>query len=58
MSAAQVKDWLLERFSDLEVGDNTVCLYVADLRERYRIPKQAKLRNYEAVPELPMGKQM
>lgn len=27
LSAAQIKDWLLERFSDLNVGDSTVRLW-------------------------------
>lgn len=58
LSAAQIKDWLLERFPELKVGDSTVRLYVAQLREKYQIPKQKFTRQYEAVPELPMGQQL
>lgn len=58
LSAAQIKDWLLERFPEVKVGDSTVRLYVAQLREKYQIPKQKFTRQYEAVPELPMGQQL
>ena len=34
LSAAQIKDWLLERFPEVKVGDSTVRLYVAQLREK------------------------
>jgi transposase len=58
LSAAQIKDWLLERYPDLEVGDSTVRLYVSEIREIYQIEKKAIVRQYEAVPEQPMGKQI
>ena len=58
LSAAQIKDWLLERFPELKVGDSTLRLYVAQLREKNQIPKQKFTRQYEAVPELPMGQQL
>ena len=58
LSSAQVKDWLLERFPDLKVGDSTVRLYVTHLREVHQIPKQESPRQYQAVPELPMGQQI
>ena len=58
LSAAQIKDWLLERFPDLKVGDSTVRLYVNEVRETFQISKQATERQYDAVQELPMGKQM
>ena len=28
LSAAQIKDWLLERYHDLDVGESTVRLYI------------------------------
>src|SRR5690606_22632353 len=39
LSAAQVHDWLLERYPELKVGESTVRLYVRALREKYEIPK-------------------
>lgn len=58
LSAAQIKDWLLERFPDLQVADSTTRLYVNEVREEYQIPKTKVVRQYEAVEEQPMGKQM
>lgn len=58
LSAAQIKDWLLERYPDLDVGESTVRLYVKELREIYQIEKKAHTRQYTAVPEQPMGKQI
>lgn len=58
LSAAQIKDWLLERFPNLEVADSTTRLYVNEVREEYQIAKTKKVRQYEAVEEQPMGKQM
>lgn len=58
MSAAQVLDWLLEKYSDFQVAESTVRLYVRELREKYDIPKQIVTRDYEAVPEAPLGSQV
>jgi transposase len=58
LSAAQIKDWLLERYPDLIVGDSTVRLYFNDVREVYQIEKKAHVRQYEAVGQQPMGKQI
>lgn len=58
LSAAQIKDWLLERYPDLKVADSTTRLYVNEIREEYQIAKTKKVRQYEAVEEQPMGKQM
>ncbi|WP_046133221.1 helix-turn-helix domain-containing protein, partial [Bacillus thermotolerans] len=54
MSAAQIHDWLLEKYKDLKVGESTVRGYVKELREKYSIPKEEEKRIYQAVPELPM----
>jgi len=45
LSAAQIKDWLLERFPDLKVGDSTTRLYVNEVREEYQIAKTKKTGN-------------
>lgn len=57
LSSAQIHNWLLERYPDLVIGGSTVRAYVKDIREFYQIEKQVKVRQYEAVPEHPMGKQ-
>lgn len=58
LSSAQIHDWLLERYPDLLVGASTVRSYVKDIREVYQIEKKVNVRQYEAVPERPMGKQL
>lgn len=57
LSASQVHDWLLERYSNLKVGESTVRLYVSALREKYSIPRTTETRAYEAIPDPPMGQQ-
>ncbi|MED3629190.1 hypothetical protein P4478_19870 [Bacillus subtilis] len=46
MSAAQVYDWLLEKYKDLTVGESTVRTYVIALREEYKINKETSPRMY------------
>lgn len=58
MSAAQILDWLQEKYEGLEVAESTVRLYVREPRKEYNIPKESTARSYEAVPEIPLGKQM
>lgn len=58
LSGAQIRDWLLERYPDLVVGESTVRAYVKELREIYQIEKKVMVRQYEAIPEQPMGKQL
>lgn len=58
LSAAQVMDWLKERYGSLEVAESTVRNYVRGIRLEYGIPKAVRIRHYEAVEELPMGQQM
>ncbi|WP_299095718.1 IS21 family transposase [uncultured Metabacillus sp.] len=58
LSSAQIHDWLLERYPDLVVGGSTVRTYVKDIREVYQIEKKVIVRQYQAVPEQPMGKQL
>src|SRR5690606_38561944 len=54
LSAAQVMDWLQERYEGVKVSESTVRSYVRGLRMEYGIPKEKSLRQYEAVEELPM----
>ncbi|WP_067726509.1 IS21 family transposase [Oceanobacillus damuensis] len=58
MSAAQVEDWLKEKYEDLKVGESTVRSYVRELREEYKIKKETSPRIYEAIPDSPMGEQI
>ena len=59
ISSAQIYDWLLERYPDLDFAESTCRLYVSNLREEYQIPKgKANPRQYSAVPLLPMGQQI
>lgn len=58
MSSAQVEDWLKERYKELEIGESTVRDYVKQLREEYKILKESSPRDYEAIPDSPMGEQI
>lgn len=57
LSAAQIQDWLEERHQFTQASSGTVRLYVRELREDYSIPKVSPTRQYEAVPDPPMGEQ-
>lgn len=57
ISTAQIYDWLKERYGEVDFSDRTLRLYVKDLREKYELPKVSCIRQYEEVPELPMGYQ-
>ncbi|MDR4887983.1 IS21 family transposase [Fredinandcohnia sp. QZ13] len=58
LSSAQVEDWLKERYPTIKVGGSTVRGYVSELRNIYHIPKVVRVRDHEAVEELPMGHQV
>lgn len=55
ISTAQIQDWLLERYDQLDFKDRTLRLYVSNLRSKHNLPKEENMRQYEAVEELPMG---
>ncbi|TMN21820.1 IS21 family transposase [Lentibacillus cibarius] len=57
LSAAQIQDWLLEKHGNMDVAASTVRNYVSQLRGRYHIPKVLHVRDYEAIPDPPMGQQ-
>ncbi|WP_082386349.1 IS21 family transposase [Rossellomorea vietnamensis] len=57
LTGAQVHDWLKENYEGFTIGESTVRNYVAELRERYSIPKALNVREYQVVEEMPMGKQ-
>lgn len=58
LSASQVWDWLKERHGHLAVAESTVRNFVQGIRSEYAIPKAVRMRQYGAVEELPMGRQM
>ncbi|WP_148296181.1 DDE-type integrase/transposase/recombinase, partial [Mesobacillus boroniphilus] len=58
MTAAQVYDWLKEKFPTFKVGESTVRNYVKDIRAEFAIPKEVYKREYEAIPDPPMGEQI
>jgi transposase len=59
MTAAQVEDWLKEQHNAYEIKERTVRSYVAHLRDKHGIPKQSSdPRQYEAIPDPPMGHQL
>jgi transposase len=58
LSAAQIWDWLKEHFPEMKIGGSTVRSYVRMLRKMYGIPKKVQQRQYEAIPDPPMGEQM
>lgn len=57
VSAAQIYDWLRETYKDFKPAESTVRLHVRNLREREGILKRSRIRQYEAVEELPFGLQ-
>ena len=59
MSAAQIYDWIKERscLETLEFKERAFRNYVKEIRKEYDIKRPEKCRQYEAVDELPMGKQ-
>jgi len=57
ISAAQICDWLKEHYG-AEYQERTVSRYVKELREAHNLPKTQESRAYEAVEEMPPGKQI
>jgi transposase len=57
VSAAQICDWLKEHYG-AEYQERTVSRYVKELREIHNLPKKAESRSYEAVEDMPPGKQI
>ena len=59
MTASQLYDWLKERYgkNKLPFRKRSFRNYVSSIRKEYGIPKPDNTREYEAVDELPMGKQ-
>ncbi|WP_243767825.1 IS21 family transposase [Paenibacillus agricola] len=58
LSSAQVMDWLQERYGDIGMCESTIRNYVRGIREKHGIAKVKYQRQFEAVPDPPMGQQM
>ncbi|WP_339063989.1 IS21 family transposase [Tepidibacillus marianensis] len=58
LSSAQIEDWLKERYPTIRIGGSTGRSYVSEMRDIYHIPKVVRIRDHEAVEELPMGQQV
>jgi len=58
LSASQVYDWLEEKYNCIFFSEGTLRRCIRLLRCEYNITKSEKTRDYEAVEELPIGKQM
>jgi len=57
VSSAQIYDWLREAHKEFKPAESTVRMHVRNLREREGILKPSRIRQYEAVEELPFGQQ-
>lgn len=57
MSTAQIYDWLKENYGEVDFKDRTLRLYVNNLRAENNLTKVLSTRQYEQVPEIPMGYQ-
>ena len=57
LSAAQIYDRLKENYPEFNASNSLVRKYVAKIKEKYNLNKITRVREYVAVPELPMGKQ-
>lgn len=58
LSSAQVMDWLQERYGNIGMCESTVRNYVRGIRENHGILKVKYQRQFEAIPDPPMGQQM
>ncbi|MBO8138828.1 MAG: IS21 family transposase [Desulfotomaculum sp.] len=58
ISAAQIYDWLKEKYPEIDVSEKTVGNLVNHLRKEHAIPKIVHKRQYEAIPDPPMGYQV
>lgn len=57
ITAAQVFDWLLERYK-VTISESSVRRYVRKLRIEYNIKRSKEPREYQAIADPPMGQQM
>ncbi len=58
ITSGQILDWLKEHYNDFSVRERTLRRYVAELRQKYDLPKPELTRQYQAVADLPLGRQL
>ena len=58
ITSGQILDWLKEHYDDFSVRERTLRRYVAELRQKHHLPKPELARQYQAVADLPPGKQL
>jgi transposase len=58
ISSSQILDWLKEHYHDFSVKERTLRRYVHNLRQKHDLPKPVLTRQYQAVAELPPGRQL
>jgi len=58
MSCGQIRDWLKEYYRDYSVQERTLRRYVSELRKKYGVVKPVVTREYQAVADLPAGRQL
>lgn len=58
MSCAQILDWLKEHYNDFSVRERTLRRYVNELRQKHNLPRPVLTRQYQAVADLPPGRQL
>ena len=57
VTAAQIYDWLQEKHQ-VQISESSVRRYVNILKKEYNIKSAAYKRDYQALPDPPMGYQM
>ncbi|MEW6215014.1 MAG: IS21 family transposase [Nitrospirota bacterium] len=57
VSAAQIFDWLQEKY-EVAISESSVRRYVSKLRKEYDIKSDLSEREYQSIPDPPMGYQM
>jgi transposase len=55
ISSAQVLDWIKERYGEVDVRERSLRHYISNLRNQYNLPKAVIKRQFEEVPEMPIG---
>lgn len=58
MTAAQIYDWLEEKYKEVKFNESTTRNYVRWIRKEYDIPKGIETRQYGAPDDPPLGKQV
>lgn len=58
LSGAQVLDWVMERYPEIDISESTARNYVSYLRKEYGISKAIHKREYEAIVDPSPGHQL